>query len=45
VCIYGPATTEQPSYEALDSAIIALDIAADLDPHTTCAEAPSVRWD
>ena len=45
VCIYGPATTEEPSYEALDCAIIALDIAADLDPHTTCAEAPSVRWD
>jgi hypothetical protein len=44
VCIYGPATTEEPSYDALDRAIIALDIAADLDPHTTCGEVPATWW-
>jgi len=31
LCIYGEATVENPTLEALDCAIIALDIAADLD--------------
>ncbi|MEU4295113.1 hypothetical protein AB0E63_43420 [Kribbella sp. NPDC026596] len=31
VCLYGPPTIEQPTLEALDRAIIALDIAAGLD--------------
>ena len=43
VCIYGPPTMEPPTLEALDYAIIALDMAANLHPHSHCNET-SAPW-
>ena len=46
VCIYGPSAVAQPTLDALDRAIIALDIAADLDLHSEDHdELPTSWWD
>jgi len=36
LCIYGPSSVEQPTLDDFDCAIIALDIAAGLDPGSVC---------
>ena len=44
VCLYGPPVVEQPTLDALDRAIIALDIAADLDLQSQHSDGMPVSW-
>ncbi|MFI5693918.1 hypothetical protein ACIA58_18880 [Kribbella sp. NPDC051586] len=44
LCIYGPAIVEEPTLEALDRAVIALDVAAALTVHTSSSDDTLDPW-